>query len=347
MQTIAIIGAGMMGSAMSLPLSDNGHRVRIIGTHLDREIIEHARATGTHLTMKRALPKGAEYFHIEQLDEALRGVDAVIGGVSSFGVEWFAKEALPRVPVTVPVLSVTKGLQDYPDGTMLPFPHVLKKLCPMGHTLCAIGGPCTSYELADRRHSCVTFCGDDIAVLRRLKTLLETDYYHISLSTDVIGVECAVALKNAYALAVTLAVGMTEKEDGEGCTLAYNPQAGLFGQSVREIGGLLRLVGGGAENIMLAAGDLYVTVFGGRTRRLGTLLGRGLPFDEAMAALAGVTLESVSITRRMLAGVTALAARGLADTADYPLLMHIGRLLSGETGIGIPWQSFCIEKSGL
>ena len=37
------------------------------------------------------------------------------------------------------------------------------------------------------------------------------DYYHISLSTDVVGVECAVAMKNAYALGVSLAVGLAEK----------------------------------------------------------------------------------------------------------------------------------------
>ena len=70
----------------------------------------------------------------------------------------------------------------------------------------AIGGPCTSYELADKDHSVVTFCGHDIDTLRMLKRLFECPYYHISLSTDVVGVECAVALKNAYALGVSLAI---------------------------------------------------------------------------------------------------------------------------------------------
>ena len=36
-----------------------------------------------------------------------------------------------------------------------------------------------------------------------MRGLFQRDYYHISLSTDVTGVECAVALKNAYALGVT------------------------------------------------------------------------------------------------------------------------------------------------
>ncbi len=343
MGVIVIVGAGMMGSAMSIPARENGHEVRIVGTHLDREIIEHARKTGEHLTMRRALPQGVSYHHIEVLQSALLGADIVICGVSSFGVDWFADTVLPKIPVSVPVLSVTKGMLDMPDGTMLPFPRVLANRCPMGHSLSAIGGPCTSYELADRRHSAVCFCGDDPGVLRRLKAMLETSFYHISLSLDVIGVEFAVALKNAYALAVSLAVGMAEAEEGKGGTLHYNPQAALFGQSVREISTLLRLTGGGAENIVYAAGDLYVTIFGGRTRRLGALLGRGFSFEEAMASLSGVTLESVSIARRTLSAVTALAARGKANLHDFPLLLHIGRLLDGETGVPIPWARFETE----
>ena len=338
--TIAIVGAGMMGSAMSVPLADNGHAVRIVGTHLDREIIEHARLHGSHLTMQRPLPKGIAYYQIETLEEALQGVDVVIGGVSSFGVDWFAEHVLPKIPTHIPILSVTKGLKNLPDGTLLPFPQVLAEACPMGHSLNAIGGPCTSYELADRQHSNVAFCGKNMETLRFLKGLLETDYYHVSLSTDVVGVECAVAMKNAYALGVSLAIGLSEKENGQGATLAYNPQAALFGQSIREMSSLLALIGGGAENIVYAAGDLYVTIFGGRTRKLGSLLGHGLSFDEALAQLEGVTLESVSIATRTVAAVEALSLSGKARKEEFPLLMHIGRLLSGATGVPIPWTTF-------
>lgn len=344
MKKIVIIGAGMMGSAMSVPARDNGHSVAIVGTHLDDAIIAHAKETGAHLTMKRALPDGITYYPIESLEEALCDAELVIGGVSSFGVDWFAEKIVPRIPRGVPILSVTKGLQDTPDGTLRAFPDILRESCGSGHSFNAIGGPCTSYELADRRQTTVTFCGDDMDTLRALRRMLETDYYHISLSTDVIGVECAVAMKNAYALAVTLAVGMAEKELGEGATLPYNPQAALFGQSVREISKILALLGGGPQNIVYAAGDLYVTIFGGRTRRLGTLLGRGLSVHEALARLSGVTLESVVIAERTVRAIKARVESGKADGAEYPLLFHIGKLLSGATGVTIPWAHFEVEE---
>lgn len=44
--------------------------------------------------------------------------------------------------------------------------------------------------------------------------------------------------------------------------------------------------------LCVGAGDLYVTVYGGRTRLVGILLGRGLNIDEAKEELNGVTLNN-------------------------------------------------------
>ena len=221
MSTLVIIGAGMMGSAMSVPASDNGHLVRVVGTHLDREIIEHARKTSRHLTMKRELPKSNRYYQLEEMKEALEGADFVICGVSSFGMDWFLEQAVPGIPDRLPVLMVTKGLLDHPDGTLETFPHFLARRSSRPGRFSAVGGPCTSYELADRQHSAVAFCGEDALALRMFRDALRTDYYHISLSSDVTGVETAVAMKNAYALAVSLAIGLHEKEFGEGGALTF------------------------------------------------------------------------------------------------------------------------------
>ena len=78
------------------------------------------------------------------------GADAVIGGVSSFGVEWFGDFVLPKIKDGTPVLTVTKGLMDTPDGKLLTYPELWqKKLDELNKNvpLCAVGGPCTSYEL--------------------------------------------------------------------------------------------------------------------------------------------------------------------------------------------------------
>jgi len=346
MKIITIIGAGQMASALSFPATENGNKVRLVGTPLDKFIIDTVKTTGFHPTLKRQLPKiGIEYYQIEDVNKALIGADAVICGVSSFGVDWFSDNILPIIPENIPLLSITKGMIDQENGEMITFPHYFLSRLPSNKKLSinAIGGPCTSYELADKDNSCVAFCGDDINILRMLKKLFETSYYHISLSTDVVGVECAVALKNAYALGVSLAIGLAIGPDGSGKE-HYNSQAGLFGQSIKEMKHLLKLVGGGEENIVYSGGDLYVTIFGGRTRKVGTLLGQGFSFDETIKKLEGVTLESIVIATRTARCVRRLAKRGLVKLNDFPLLIHVDNIINSGAVVDIPWKAFETEK---
>lgn len=345
MAVITIIGSGMMGSGMSRPARDNGHEVRLVGTPLDREIINEARISGRHVPMKRQLPDGIKYYQIEELDSALEGTEYIICGVSSFGVEWFKEEIIPRLIPGVPVLAVTKGLLNQPEGAVMTFPEYFKKSLPphlRGKvSFSAIGGPCTSYELMDRHQTMVYFCGEDSAALKQFQQLLTTGYYHPDISNDVLSVEMCVALKNAFAVAVSMGIGLAEKLEGADAYM-YNPQAALFGQSLREMGRLLKFYGGNPDFAcgIPGAGDLYVTIFGGRTRKLGYLLGKGKSYAEAKAELAGVTLESVVIITRINHALRELAAQGKVDPADFRLLSFLDSVINQNAVCDIPWQEF-------
>ena len=348
MKTITIIGAGMMGSALAFPARENGNEVRLVGTHLDRDIIDACRKTGRHPKFVRDFPAGIAYYQIEELQDAIRGADFIICGVSSFGVEWYRDEILPKLEENVPMISVTKGLMDTENGDLLTYLDIWqKKLDALGKkiSLNAIGGPCTSYELVAHDQTEVTYCGKDMAVLRMIKSAMATDYYHISLSTDIVGVESAVALKNGYALGVALTIGLNQKEFGIDSELHYNSQAAVFGQAIREMNKLLHLQNAGDfDNLVLGAGDLYVTVYGGRTRLVGILLGRGLNIDEAKAELAGVTLESLVVAGRVAKAIRVKAEKGLVDLQEFPLLMHIDEIVTQKKPVSIPWESFTFER---
>ena len=348
MKTITIIGAGMMGSALAFPAKENGNEVRIVGTHLDREIINTCLKTNRHPKFTRDFPAGIAYYQIEDLQKAIEGADFIICGVSSFGVEWFRDEILPRLHDGVPVISVTKGLQDTPGGKLLTYLDIWQeKLDALGKSipLNAIGGPCTSYELVAHDQTEVSFCGHDMTVLRMLKSAMATDYYHISLSTDIVGVESAVALKNGYALGIALTIGLNQKAFGPDSELHFNSQAAVFGQSVREMSKLLTLQGApDLNNLVVGAGDLYVTVYGGRTRLVGILLGRGLDIDEAKAELQGVTLESLVVAERVARAIKVKAQNGEVDLSEFPLLMHIDEIITKKAPVHIPWEAFTFEK---
>ena len=50
MSTITLIGAGQMASALTFPAFENGHEVRLVGSPLDREIINGLRKDNYHIT---------------------------------------------------------------------------------------------------------------------------------------------------------------------------------------------------------------------------------------------------------------------------------------------------------
>ena len=347
-QIVVIVGAGMMGSALAFPARENGHEVRLVGTLLDRAIIDACRRTGQHPKFNKPFPAGVNYFQIEELDAALEGADTVIGGVSSFGVDWFAEFVLPRIPRGVPVLTVTKGVIDLPSGEWITYPEYWQEKCAargIEVDLNAIGGPCTSYELVAHDQTEVAFCGKNRETLRRLKSVMETDYYHISLTDDVTGIETAVALKNGYALGIALTIGVNQRVFGVNSELHFNSQAAVFGQATREMSRLLAVRGVNTENNRAVGfGDLYVTVYGGRTRQIGILLGRGMDIDRAQEELAGVTLESLVVARRVANCVRIKAAKGELALSDFPLLLHVDDILCKKTPVNIPWDAFTYEE---
>lgn len=346
MAIVAIVGAGMMGTALCWPLADNGHQVRLMGTPLDEAIIQRIRRDGIHPKLQRQVPEGVQAYSHHELPAALENAEVIASGVSSFGVDWFIRAVAPRLEHGVRIIAVTKGLVDLPDGSLQILPHYIRDRLPASLqgrvSLNAIGGPCIAHELAARRQTAVVFCGPMQADLEGLRRLFATEYYHIWTSQDEIGVEVCAALKNAYALAVGIALGMQEAAGPDGLAYMFNPQAAIFAQSMLEMKRFLELTGGGLSNLygLPAPGDLFVTVFGGRTVRLGKLLGSGLSYPQARQQMADETLESVEIIARVGRALPALERRGLVQPGDFPLMRCLYDILFNLRPPAFPWERF-------
>ena len=348
MTAITIVGAGVMGTALAYPLSDNGHDVRLVGTHLDRDIITSCRERQLHPKLNRRLPPGVRPFYLEDLAEALTGADFVVSGVSSFGAHWIGRTLGPHLRPGQPVLTVTKGLEAAPNGDLVILPDVLAAELPAEVRdlipLAAIGGPCIAGELAGRRQSAVYFGARDRSVAEQLAAAFRTSYYHIWTTADLVGLEVAVAFKNAYALGVGLAAGMLERAGGtdKAGALMHNLAAALFAQSWLEIERLL-VVAGTARDLagdLPGAGDLYVTCQGGRSVRTGNLLGRGHSFEEAHRLMAGETLEAVEMIRMMGATLPMWAERGLLRPDELPLMRALADVVVHGRPVHLPWDRF-------
>ncbi len=341
MSKITVIGAGVMGCTVAFPACDNGHKVNIVGTPYDKEIIARLKKDYYHLGLKRCLPKELSFYQIEELCEVLPQSDLVVAGISSFGVDWFLKDIIPQIKDNTPVLLVTKGLQSRGNGEVSSFVDYFEEKCNKRIPFYAIGGPCISHELADRHDTFVGICGYNEETLKMIRETLLTPYYHINTTTDVVGFEIAAAIKNIYALAVAMAIGVAESKDGLGCRPHFNSQSGLFAQSVREMETIIKAFGGNpVENIVYGVADLYITVESGRNREIGVLLGRGYTVEEALIKLKGMTLESVSAVKALSEALRLKCERGEFDMKEIPLFAHVNELMSGEKTVDIPWDNF-------
>lgn len=346
MSRVAVVGAGMMGTALCYPIADAGHEIRLIGTHLDGEWVHAMAATGIHPRLGVSLPAAVRPFAVEQLEEQLRGIDLLVIGVSSAGISWAAKTLSGKVPTSIPTIFVTKGLEDKGKGELRPLLELYAETFAPNNSaetrLAGIGGPCIAGELARRVPTAVVFTSTNTETARLFQEAFRTPYYHIQTSDDVIGVEVCAALKNAYAMAVGMGAGVHEAKGGiPGPVAQHNFESAIFAQACREMVVLVRALGGNPDCVagLPGAGDMLVTTSGGRSSRLGRLLGLGHSFADAREQLKGHTLESAEIVEVVGRAIPDLEHRGV-HREQLPLMAHLYEVIVQGRTLSMPLENF-------
>jgi glycerol-3-phosphate dehydrogenase (NAD(P)+) len=259
----------------------------------------------------------------------MRDADVVALGVSSAGVRWAAAKLKPLLRAELPILMIAKGLE-WLNGSLRILPDLLGEELSSGSphavTPVAVGGPCIAGELARRVESCVVFASRDRSRAEALASLARTPYYHVTTSSDVVGVEACAALKNAYAMGIAFAQGIHERRGGKPGSIAmHNHEAAVFAQSVLEMQRVVAIMGGDPTSAvgLAGVGDLDVTCNGGRTGRFGKLLGSGIGVAAAIEKMAGATLECLEILGVLRLALAELEARGVLGANELPLLRQL------------------------
>ena len=71
----------------------------------------------------------------------------------------------------------------------------------------------------------------------------------------------------------------------------------------------------------------------------------GKTYEEAMNILAGVTLESLVVARRVAKAIYRKAELGMVDLADFPLMTHVNDVLEHGKDAELPWESFTFDNT--
>jgi glycerol-3-phosphate dehydrogenase (NAD(P)+) len=341
MKKAVILGAGVMGSAMTLPLADRGMAVRLVGTHLDDAIIASVKANRFHPKLNVTLPSQVQACVSQELPVALDGADFILLGVSSAGVTWAIERLSESLKAQVPIIMITKGM--HPEtATLTPLPDVVSRA--LNVSVAAIAGPCIAGELAVRRHTGTVIVSRDATLATQFCAAFETAYYHPRVSNDMMGVEVCAAFKNFFAIAVGWAHGAFETmPEAENQSRNNNAAAILFDQAVRELLLLTTALGGLPETVwgMPGVGDIYVTCMAGRNSRLGNNLGRGLTYAETKAGpMKGDTIEGAELGIAVAGSLNTMMASGKLDATHLPLTLALIAALTNNTPFTPDWGKF-------
>jgi glycerol-3-phosphate dehydrogenase (NAD(P)+) len=315
MRTIAILGAGSWGTALSVHLARQQHQVRLWGR--DERLVGEMRlrrANAVYLP-DITLPKGVSV--TSGLGEALDQADLVVAAVPSHGCRAVVRAAVPYLKRGATVISATKGLE---TDTLLRISEVIA--CEIGpdHAVVALSGPSFAIEVAHELPTVVVVASSDSRAIDLVQNEFRGSYFRLYGSDDLIGVEVGGALKNVIAIAAGVVQGLG---------LGHNALAALITRGLAEITRLACAAGGRRETLagLSGLGDLVLTCTGdlSRNRHVGIELARGRRLDEILAGMKMIA-EGVRTTGAAL-------AMGARYGVELPIATQMAEVLAGRADV--------------
>jgi len=305
MKKIIIIGAGAMGSAFAVPCLENKNEVTLVGTHLEDELINNIQLNNNfHPALNIKLPSNLKVEKYDKLKSILEGgIDIIVAGVSSVGIEWFVKQITKSYKKNTPIILLTKGLA-IEDNELITLSDKIKKLLKdQGHTdvnISAIKGPCLAAGLAYKMRTGTVIANPDIKETEKLKKIISTDYYSTEVSDDLTGIELSGAIKNIYSMLIGASEGLSNSKAPKEIQSKYylNTSASLIHRSISEMVEFVSFYGGRPETVygLAGLGDLYVSAIGGRNSLMGKYLGEGYLYKEAKEKfMKNITVEGAQL----------------------------------------------------
>ncbi|MEX0767118.1 MAG: NAD(P)H-dependent glycerol-3-phosphate dehydrogenase [Microthrixaceae bacterium] len=221
------------------------------------------------------------------LAEAVQQADVLVMGVPSQGFRSALEQVAPFVRAWVPVVSLTKGLE---EGTRLRMTQLVNEVLP-GHTAAVLTGPNLAKEILAGHAAAAVIATPDPVVADCLQRIFHMKLFRIYTNPDVIGCEIAGALKNVIAIAAGMADGLGAGD---------NTKSAVITRGLAELSRLGVAMGGHFETFagLAGMGDLLATSMSqqSRNRFVGEQLGKGRSIDEIIAEM-NMVAEGVKTSR--------------------------------------------------
>ncbi len=268
--TIGVVGAGSWGTALSLLLAENGHRVDLwVYEEELLSIMLRQRENRFYLpgfTLPDTLrPSGS-------LDEVVGGKKIILLVIPTQVMRGPLKHLKTHLAPDCLVINASKGIE---NETLLPIHKIIQEEIQGDYSLASLSGPTFAKEIARGVPSAIVAASSDAETAERVQSIFNAPRLKVFTSTDIMGVELGGALKNVIAIATGIS---------DGLQLGFNTRAALITRGLVEITRIGTAMGARPETFsgLSGMGDLVLTCTGdlSRNRTVGLKLAQGEKLND-------------------------------------------------------------------
>lgn len=301
--SVAVLGAGSWGMALSKVLAENGHDVKVWsrpeGISIVNEINEHH--TNKRYFEDVVFPESITA--TTDLKEAIAGREIIVIVIPTVGIRDLTKQLNEIITDPKIIVHASKGLE---QGTHLRISTIIEEEISEEKRkgIAVLSGPSHAEEVVVQDLTSITSASENEEVAKIIQDLFMNDYFRIYRNVDVIGVELGAALKNIIALGAGTLKGLGYGD---------NAIAALVTRGLAEISRLGIALGAEPRTFMglSGVGDLIVTSTSSHSRnwRAGKLIGEGHDIDSIQEEI-GMAIEGLS---------TVIAAKELSEECNIEM----------------------------
>jgi glycerol-3-phosphate dehydrogenase (NAD(P)+) len=265
------------------------------------------RAYSPGLTLPEELATTAD------LEAVIDVCSALVMAVPSHGFREIYSRIAPRLDDEVPVLSLTKGIE---QDTLATMTQIVMEISPDKDPalIGVMTGPNLASEVAAGQPTASVIAMSDPGTAHHLQDVFMGPTFRVYTHDDVVGCELGGALKNVMAIAA----GMSD-----GLGFGDNTRATLITRALAELTRLGVTLGGRASTFagLAGMGDLIATCIStvSRNHQVGVGLASGKTLTEVVTEMRMVA-EGVKTTQAVLD----LAER---SGIEMPIASHVGHVL--------------------
>ena len=310
--TIAMVGAGSWGTALSIALGGAGRRVQLWARRAELAAAMARDRRNPEYLSEFELPDGV--MPTDELGEAVAEASLIVLAVPSHGVRAVCGQLNSHLRPQHIVVSAAKGL-DHETGKRLSVTVCECLGADRLRGIAVLSGPNLAPEVAAGDATVSVAASEDHTLAAAVQAALSTPRFRVYTNPDVLGVELGGVLKNVIAIGAGVS---------DGLGFGDNTKAALMTRGLAEMTRLGVALGARAETFqgLSGMGDLVATCAGRKSRNhfVGHELARGRKLADILAEMAPQVAEGVE---------TARAAAGLAASAgvEMPIAASVHQML--------------------